>query len=264
MGTLRAIFILTAVGIVTPVGMVLQGLLSAVGAPSRRLPVLYHRLVCALLGVRVNTLGAISRERPLMIAANHASWLDICVIGSIAPVSFVAKSEVAGWPVIGTLARLQRTVFVDRERRSRTGRTSREIGSRLAAGDVIVLFAEGTSTDGNRVLPFRSALMGAAHELAREDGAVPRIDVQPAAIAYTRLNGLPMGRQHRRVVAWHGDLELPGHLWRLLKAGTVNVTVSFAMPIPLERPADRKAVAAAAEVEVRRMALDLMTGRDPG
>lgn len=261
MGTLRALFIIAVLALVTPPLMLVQLVLLAVRSRlAARLPVAYHRLVCALLGVRVSLHGAISDRRPLLLAVNHVSWLDIPVLGSIAPLSFIAKSEVAGWPVFGWLARLQRSVFVDRNRRAHTGRVNREIAGRLAAGDVMVLFAEGTSSDGNRVLPFRSALLGAVHELAG-DGADPTIHVQPVALVYTRLCGLPMGFQHRPVVAWHGDVDLAPHLWRLLKSGTIDVTLAFAEPIPLAVAADRKKVAGAAEHAVRQRATLLIAGR---
>lgn len=263
MGTARAIFILTVLAVVTPPLMILQLCLLKLGSPgARKLPVAYHGFVCRVLGVRVSADGALSGRRPLLVAANHVSWLDISVLSSLAPLSFIAKSEVATWPVVGWLAKLQRSVFVDRNRRARTRQVNNAIGKRLADGDVMVLFAEGTSSDGNRVLPFRSALLGAAHELACEDTGTPAIHVQPVALVYTRLNGLPMGHQHRPVVAWHGDVDLAPHIWKLLQAGSIDVTVAFGEPIPLSHAADRKKVAGAAERSVRGMASTLLAGRD--
>ncbi|MEJ8572722.1 lysophospholipid acyltransferase family protein [Microbaculum marinum] len=271
MGTLRAVFILLVIGVVTPPLMVLQMIFLATGASAARtLPVWWHRFVCRMLGVRLTVEGKMSPARPLLIAANHVSWLDINVLASIAPLSFIAKSEVATWPVFGWLAKLQRSVFVDRSRRTRTRHVNNAIAGRLAAGDVMVLFAEGTSSDGNRVLPFRSALLGAAHELARleDDDGKPAgrecsaaIHVQPVALIYTRLNGLPMGRQHRPIVAWHGDIDLGPHLWRLLQAGSIDVTVAFGEPIALVDSAGRKSVAVAAERSVRGMAQKTLAGR---
>jgi 1-acyl-sn-glycerol-3-phosphate acyltransferase len=262
MGTLRALFILVVIGVVTPPLMILQMFFVATDASAANtLPVWWHRFVCRMLGVRVTVEGVLSDTRPLLIASNHVSWLDINVLASIAPLSFIAKSEVSTWPVFGWLARLQRSVFVNRNRRTDTAQVNDAIAARLAAGDVMVLFAEGTSSDGNRVLPFRSALLGAAHELARNDGDSPAIHVQPVALIYTRLNGLPMGRQHRPVVAWHGDIDLGPHLWRLLKSGSIDVTVAFGEPIPLIDAAGRKAVASAAEHSVRVMAQATLAGR---
>jgi lyso-ornithine lipid O-acyltransferase len=267
MGTARALCILLTLTVVTPPLMLLQWIFVHLDLnAARTLPIAYHRFVCGLLGVRVHRKGSLSQRRPLLIASNHVSWLDISVLSTIGPVSFIAKSEVAGWPVFGWLAKLQRSVFVDRNRRAHTGKVNSAIGRRLATGDVMVLFAEGTSSDGNRVLPFRSALLGAAHELVKEDAPdgenAPAIYVQPVALVYTHLNGLPMGHQHRPVVAWHGDIELAPHLWRLLRSGAIDVTVAFGEPIPLSRAAERKSVAGKAERTVRGMAAALLSGRD--
>src|SRR3979411_1003537 len=92
----------------------------------RTIPHLYHRILCALIGVRIREVGARSRASPALILSNHVSWLDICVISALTPVVFVAKSEVAGWPVFGWLARLQRTIFINRQARHKTGGPTRE------------------------------------------------------------------------------------------------------------------------------------------
>ncbi|MBX9925082.1 MAG: 1-acyl-sn-glycerol-3-phosphate acyltransferase [Hyphomicrobiaceae bacterium] len=140
---------------------------------SRKLPNWYHRRVCQIAGVRLKIIGEVVRDRPVLIASNHVTWLDIMVLSAVAPVSFVAKKEVAGWPFAGTLARLQRTVFVDRERRTSVGGTAGEIADRLRQGDAIVLFAEGTTSDGNRVLPFRSSLFAVTKPTVRTTPAEP-------------------------------------------------------------------------------------------
>ncbi|WP_420131882.1 lysophospholipid acyltransferase family protein [Rhodopseudomonas sp.] len=216
----------------------------------RSIPQLYHRIVCRLIGVRIRQVGRRSGNGPVLILANHVSWLDICVISAMAPVSFVAKSEVAGWPVFGALAKWQRTVFIDRQARQRTGEATAEIGGRLKDGEAIVLFAEGTSSDGSRVLPFRSALIGAVHH-ALGDEAPSAIVVQPMAVTYTGFGGLPIGRELRQRVAWYGDAELIPHFIALLSAGAIDVTVSWGEPIP--HTADRKTIAREAEISVRRM-----------
>jgi len=243
----------------TLAGMAAQGLLLLVGSPgAKRLPVLYHRLVCRLLGLRITVEGRLGVQRPLLIAANHVSWMDIPVLSSLGPLSFIAKSEVAGWPVFGWLAKLQRSIFVDRARRQSTGTVNEEIARRLAQGDIIVLFAEGTSSDGNRVLPFRSALLGAAGQAAAAAGPVY---VQPLSIAYTRLHGLPMGRVWRPRVAWYGDMDLAPHLWGVLKSGAVDVTVTLGEPIPFAASADRKRVTRDAENFVRAATVGALLGR---
>ena len=140
-------------------------------------------MLCKLLQIRVRVTGERVHDRPALFISNHVSWADILVIGSIVPVAFVSKSEVADWPLVGTTARLQRTVFVDRSRRHQTGDAIAEIVKRLADGTSVVLFAEGTSSDGNRVLPFRSALVGAVKEAGSR--AESGILIQPMSICYT-------------------------------------------------------------------------------
>ena len=144
-------------------------------------------------------IGAPTALRPALFASNHVSYTDITVLGSLIVGSFVAKSEVAGWPLFGWLAKLQRTVFVDRRVRS-TASQRDAMTSRLAAGDALILFPEGTSGDGNRVLPFKSALFGAAEKMQQ----IEPIPVQPVSIAYTRLDGIPLGRLLRPFFAWYG------------------------------------------------------------
>jgi 1-acyl-sn-glycerol-3-phosphate acyltransferase len=219
----------------------------------RDLPLLFHRILCAVIGVRITEIGARTRESPVLILSNHVSWLDISVLGAIAPVVFVAKSEVAKWPVFGWLARLQRTIFVERERRHKTGDAARAMGDRLLGGDAVVLFPEGTSSDGIRILPFRSALIGSVHHAIGDQTHHERVMVQPVSLAYVRYGGVPVGRALRDKVAWYGDAPLMPHLLGVLAAGAVDVTVSWGDAIAYGMTADRKQIARDAEATVRRM-----------
>jgi 1-acyl-sn-glycerol-3-phosphate acyltransferase len=226
----------------------------------RTIPHLYHRILCALIGVRIREVGARSRASPALILSNHVSWLDICVISALAPVVFVAKSEVAGWPVFGWLARLQRTIFINRQARHQTGAATREIAGRLLGGDAVVLFAEGTSSDGIRVLPFRSSLVGAVHHALGNSTHHTQITVQPMSLAYVGFGGVPMGRGLRERVAWYGDADLMPHLLHVLSSGAVDVTVSWGEAVAYEMSADRKAIARDAEKSVRRMTAAALRG----
>jgi 1-acyl-sn-glycerol-3-phosphate acyltransferase len=224
--------------------MLLQTLfLAAASRLAVLLPVIYHRICCWLLDVHIDVRGTMSTARPTLFVCNHSSYLDISVLGSLIPGSFVAKAEVANWPFFGTLAKLQRTVFVDRQRRTTTGQQRDQLMRRLAAGDNLILFPEGTSNDGNRTLPFRSALFGVA-ERRGENGRLepPPLSIQPVSLAYVRLNGMPIGRSLRPYFAWYGDMELVSHLWRLAGMGRITVVVEFHPPITLEQFASRKAL----------------------
>ncbi len=219
--------------------MPVQGLGLALRRPwSRTLPAFYHRGCCRILGFRLRTIGTPTATRPVLFASNHVSYTDITVLGSLIIGSFIAKAEVAGWPLFGWLAKLQRSVFIDR--RAGSARLQRDaMTRRLAAGDALILFPEGTSGDGNRVLPFKSALFGAAEAVP----ATGPIAVQPVSIAYTRLDGMPLGRLLRPFLAWYGTAALAPHLWSMLGLGTVEVVVEFHPPTFLADCGSRKALA---------------------
>jgi 1-acyl-sn-glycerol-3-phosphate acyltransferase len=264
MSRLRAAAVLTALTVITlPMIPVQWVAMRMPGELKRRLPVVWHRMACTLVGIRVKEIGRAASDRPLLITANHVSWLDITVLGSRMPLSFVAKSEVASWPVFGLFARLQRSVFVERERRSATARTASELGARLAEGDAMVLFAEGTSNSGNEVLPFRSALIGAARHAVAGEGE--DVWIQPLALAYTDLQGVPMGRQFRAHVAWYGDMEMIPHFMNVVRKGAVDVTVVWGGPLRVSSSDDRKMLTRRLERSVREMAAQARAGRElPG
>jgi len=251
---------LLALGAVTPPMAAMQALAIRSGRFNEKLlPKAWHRIVLKTLGMRVRVVGKMSSERPLLLAANHISWTDICVLGAVAEASFIAKSEVAGWPVVGTLSRLQRTVHIERERRRGSGEQAREIAKRLASRDPMVLFAEGTTSDGNVLQPFKSTLFGAAR-LALEESGSDRVFVQPVAISYTHIHGMPMGRQHRTVAAWIGDSDLVPHVVALLREGAVDVQVEFGEPVEFTAESNRKEIARLAEQRVRDMRAKALRG----
>jgi lyso-ornithine lipid O-acyltransferase len=203
------------------------------------LPVFYHRCCCRILGLHIQVIGSPTTRRPVLFAANHVSYTDITVLGSVIPGSFIAKAEVADWPFFGWLAKLQRSVFVDRQTRN-TGTHRDAIRQRLASGDALILFPEGTSSDGNRVLPFKSALFAAAQT---PEGSSPVI-VQPVSLAYTRLDGMPIGRLYRPLLAWYGAADLASHMWSMAGLGQVEVVVEFHPPTFLADCGSRKELTA--------------------
>lgn len=258
---LRSAFIVLVIGVVSIVGIPLQWISVKLGLPSRRwIPWLFHRIALAVMGIKVKVSGTPAAQRPLLLVSNHASWLDIPVLTSVLPVIFIAKSEIARWPLFGLFAKLQRSVFVDRARRHATGDVNRQIAGRLAEGDPVVLFGEGTASDGNQVLPFRSALLGALREALGNGG---RGFVQPVSIAYTRLHGVPMGRQHRHLATFYGDMDLLSHLKGVLREGAIDVVVTFGPPFEVDPAADRKSLARSTEDAVRRMTMAALSGREP-
>ena len=265
MGTYRGGAVLAGFFALTVPLMPVQALLLRLGSRhARTFPHWYHRQVCRLLGIRLHVEGEVARDRPVLLIANHTTWLDIPVLSAVAPVSFVAKKEVGSWPFVSSLARLQRSVFVDRTRRTAVGAAAGEIVNRLAQGDTIVLFAEGTSSDGNRVLPFMTSLFAAAKPSAGKASVAPDAMVQTLSVVYTRLHGLPLGRADRPAVSWYGDMEMRSHAWELLKAGPLDVDIRIGPPVPLTSFADRKQLAQYSESEVRLQVIRMLRQRPAG
>ncbi|MDX1712099.1 MAG: lysophospholipid acyltransferase family protein [Rhodovibrionaceae bacterium] len=254
--TRAALRILAYVGLTAPL-MAAQGIALMVHRDwSRKIPYWYHRQCLKIFGIRVQRRGRKSREHPTLYVCNHASYLDIPVLASlIYGGSFVAKAEVAQWPLFGWLAKLQRTVFVER-RSNHAARQRDQIAERLDADDDLILFPEGTSGDGNRVLPFKSALFSVAER--RPHGA-PLV-VQPVSIAYTRLDGMPMGRSLRPFFAWYGDMELGPHVFEALGMGKLTVVVEFHKPATIDDFQSRKAMAEHCQRVVARGLASALSG----
>jgi len=223
-----------------------------------RLPRFYHRICCRILGFRIERTGTISTKRPTLFIANHTSYLDITILGALLEAGFVAKAEIAGWPLFGLLAKLQRCVFVER-RGVRAGEQRDQLRQRLEARHNIVLFPEGTSHDGNRVRPFKTALFAAAEHVV--DGAP--VTVQPVSVAYTRFDGYPLGRTFRPLYAWYGDMEMMSHMFQALGIGTLTVEVQFHEPVTLAQFASRKELASHCYQAVAQGVAEANAGRLP-
>jgi 1-acyl-sn-glycerol-3-phosphate acyltransferase len=204
---------------------------------------LFHRGVARLFGLRVHVHGTPRRDGGTIYVANHATYLDVFVLGSVLNASFVAKAEVAGWPVLGKLARLQDTLFFERDpRRSREQiETLREV---LRSGRDLIFFPEGTSTDGVRVQPFRSTLLAAA---AGAEG----IAVQPVSIAYTHYDGAPMAPADRDFYAWYLPMTFLPHFLHGMGLRRADVDVRFLAPVAGATEPDRKVLAGRLEESVR-------------
>ena len=214
----------------------------------------YHRVLCWLIGLKVQVVGKVSDKPATLFLPNHTSWLDILVLGSVLRASFVSKSEVGQWPVIGFVAKLGRTVFVSRRRTSTVLREADTMRERLQAGDSLILFAEGTSNDGTRVLPFRSAFLAAAADAKA---------VQPVSLVYDRLGGLPACRRDRPLFAWYGDMDIASHFWRIARRSGARATVLLHEPADPANLPDRKILTAAVSDVVAAGAAQLRQNR-PG
>lgn len=240
-----------------------QALARRLGWPvHRHIPLLVCRAMCAVLRMRIVERGAPSGEGPRLFVANHVSWTDILALGSRRPVCFVAKTEVAGWPGLGALARVQDSIFVDRTARFALPAVNAKMAERMAAGEDVVLFPEATTGDGNKLKRFHAVHFAAARDLLARHAHVSAVTIQPVAITYLRRDGLPLGRMGRISVAWYGDTDFLPHLWQLLRAGPVDCDIRFAEPIVFARGDDRKAKARQARERVRAVASHAILGRN--
>jgi 1-acyl-sn-glycerol-3-phosphate acyltransferase len=261
-GSLRAFAVLGAFfGFTLPLMPVQAVLMRISGKAARHFPHWYHRQVCRILGITLKIDGAVARDVPVLLVCNHTSWLDIPVLSALAPVSFVAKLEVGGWPFVSALAWLQRSVLVDRTRRQAAGEAASDIMGRLKRGDTIVLFPEGTSSDGNRVLPFKTSLFGAVFGQGGHSDA--QVIVQTVAVVYTHIHGVPVTRADRPRLGWYGDMEMTSHAWGVLKSGPVTATIMVGPPVSLEDFRHRKELALQSERAIRHAVHGILRGR-PG
>ncbi|WP_148213058.1 lysophospholipid acyltransferase family protein [Methylocella silvestris] len=196
--------------------------------------IVFCRVLIRVLRVKISVSGAAHSSRPLLLAANHVSWIDVLALGSLSGFSFLAKREVGSWPLIGAIARQQGTVFVDRKRRRSIPAANAAMAERMLEGRRVLLFPEGTTGDGRALGVFRSSHFASARDLLARVGAAEAEDVavQPVAISYSALSA-----------AWLGDAALLPHLWQVLTGEPLRCRIMFGEPLRFARGADRKLIA---------------------
>ncbi len=224
---------------------------------SYAIPVRFHRLVAKIMGVRIELRGKPPAQSPVLLIANHSSYMDIVLISALLPVSFVAKSEIARWPLFGTLGRLQNTVFIDRKPTAAQEHLQ-AVEKALDKKQNLVIFPEGTSGDGNRLLPFKHTLFRVA-ACKPQDGK--DLLVQPLCLSFVELNGLPVGRLERPLFCWYGDMDLIPHIWRFLGLGKMTVVAEFFPPVTLSQFQDHKALSAHCHAQIASAISQRISGR---
>lgn len=207
--------------------------------------IFWHRLTCRVFGIRLSTEGLRHNNGQTLFVSNHISYLDISALTAvIGPVSFLAKSEVASWPLFGLLAKLQKSAFISR-RRTAIREEAAAFQKRLAEGNDFIAFPEGTSTDGQTVRPFKpgifSILTGGAAD------AKP-MAIQPVTIRMMSVDGrLPDTQKLRDLYAWHIGMDTPlaAHMWRFAKTRGAHLKIIFHAPVQAIAYDDRKTLAQA-------------------
>ncbi len=204
------------------------------------LPSLWHRIMCSIFYIRYTVQGTPFTGGQVLYMSNHISYLDISLLGGILRTSFLAKSEVANWPLFGFLARLQKTQFIERKRTAIT-KAKDNLAVLMNDGHSFIIFPEGTSTDGREVVPFKSSLFALALNAPNRAAYI-----QPITIRLDRVDGHSVKTQEDRdLYCWHRDMEtsLAVHLWRFAKTLGAELTVIFHAPIEAATFKDRKILA---------------------
>jgi len=205
----------------------------------RRLARWWARALLAILGVRLRVSGKPppARGEAAMIAANHVSWLDIFAIMSVRPARFIAKSEIRAWPFAGWIADRAGTLFVQRARRHDAARINARVHEALAQGDCVGLFPEGTTTEGDRLLPFHTSLF--------EPAIANSATVHPAAVRYENADGTPCTH-----FAYVGEMTFLQSLARVIARRGVVARVDFGDAIGPARARDRREAARLAHAQI--------------
>lgn len=241
-GIARAVTLVVVTLLLTPFNLLFRWIEQrrALGV-APRIVGFWGRLNLWLCGLNLRQTGA-QMKGGGAIVANHLGWIDIFTLLAATRVSFVAKAEVKHWPVVGPLSRQIDPVYIER-RRAASKQQELVIAERLARGDRICIFAEATSTDGRRVLPFKTSLFG----VFTSDALRPHLRVQPVSLVYRAPKGLPDS-----FYGWWGDMALGPHLWAVFtRSGGGEVEVIFHEPVAAADFPDRKALARHCEEMVR-------------
>ncbi len=235
---LRAAGVFSTLFLFFVVGAPVQWLILRLSLPGRQvLPLLFNRLLLGCLQIKVVVreealASGVPAALPQLLVANHVSWTDIPALGTLHSISFLAKKEVAGWPIIATFAELQGTVFVDRTSRKSIKDANAAMARRMLAGHWVALFPEGTTYDGSELGRFHSSHFAAARDLLADAAHVEAVRVQPVAIRYSAAHA-----------AWLGDDLLLPHVMTLVKGPPILCDIVLGPPILFDRAADRKAIA---------------------
>jgi 1-acyl-sn-glycerol-3-phosphate acyltransferase len=209
----------------------------------------WSRRLLHLMDFEIRLTGALAHPNVLVVA-NHVSWIDIFALHAVGPVRFIAKAEIARWPLLGRLVAGVGTLFIERARRRDTHRVNREVADALASGDIVAVFPEGTVTDGSSVLPFKGSLL---QPIVDAQG-----QLQPVAIAYRTPAGAPT-----TIPAYVDDVTFVGSLWKICGERALVVEL-IALPPIATRGRHRRELARDAEDAIRAALASPAGGFPPG
>ncbi|ALG68349.1 lysophospholipid acyltransferase family protein [Beggiatoa leptomitoformis] len=208
------------------------------------LPMIFHRGCCRILGFHIQVTGELTEQKTVLFVSNHISYVDVIILGGVLSGSFVAKAEVAKWPLLGGLAKLQDTLFIERVSLQVKNHLSL-MQNALNTQRNLILFPEGTSGNGNHVLPFKSALF---RVVETESDNAPL--VQPVTVAYTHCDNIVMTQALRDYYAWYDDTPLLTHFFRMAGMRSVSIQIMLHPAVKGSNFASRKALAEYCQLQV--------------
>ncbi len=208
-------------------------------------PVLFHKMLLWLLSIEVEEVGKSDQSKKSnLFISNHLSYLDIPILGSKFPMRFVAKSEVESWPIFGFLAKKGRSIFIKRNKTDSFTQKNK-ILNMLSSGEKIFIFPEGTTSDGNRVLEFKSSSFSSVEN--------QNFIIQPIVIVYSDLNGIPINRWLRPMIAWYGDMDLKPHLSKFIGLMSIKAKLIYLEPTNTQNFENRKVLSNHLENRIRKV-----------
>jgi len=212
------------------------------GKWSYNIPCLWQIGVCHIFRIKIKTIGSPLNSEQVIYVSNHLSYLDIPAIGGLLKASFVAKKEVASWPLFGFLSKLQQTAYISRDK-SDARQAKNNLENMLAKGKSLIIFPEGTSTDGKEVIPFKSSLFS----IAFKDG-LGTLYIQPITIKMEAVDNREVKTQKDRdIYSWHINMDTPlaKHLWLFAQSKGAQISITFHSPVKVSDFKDRKTLAKA-------------------
>ena len=198
------------------------------------IPKFFHKLIVWLINIKIIKEGnIINNGKGILFVSNHLSYLDIPILGSLLSAKFVAKQDISNWLFFGRLAKIGNTIFIKRKKKNIFEQKD-IIRNEMDNGFKVILFPEGTTSDGVRVLKFKSSLFSSVEK--------KNYLIQPVVIKYETINGLPLNRWLKPIIAWYGDMELKIHLSDILNLFSISTRVIFLNPVSSKDFKDRKSM----------------------
>ncbi len=247
MSVLRLISILFFLALVIAISIPIQFFFNVVGFKFKKLyPLLFYKMIQVITGINIDfDASKLNKKNSgVLYIANHVSWFDIICLGTLLNARFIAKKEVANMGIFGFLAKLSNTFFIDNENKNKIIEYNQLIQKNLQNGENFIIFPEGTTSDGNGIMDFKSSMLECAFDKNSQ------INIQPISICYSKLNNIPMGIYLRRNIAWVGDTSMVAAMANFLKSGKITVDIIFHELVSIKNFENRKELAIYCEKQI--------------